>query len=147
MATKIYTVVKDGEQITELKTLPAAKKLADTEGAEVFCDGECVYQGTVTASEDTVTDTVKETPAEEPRRSRPESYILLSRMNIRKAPSMDAEILGTAMKGTEVRVTAVENDWLHLANGTFILYGGGKYAFNPSACGGNLPEEVRRRFV
>ena len=54
MANKTYTVVKDGEELKELKTLSAAKKLADTEGAEVFCEGECVYQGTVTGSEDTV---------------------------------------------------------------------------------------------
>ena len=146
-SNKTYTVVKDGDTLKELKTLAAAKKLADTEGAEVLCDGECVYQGAVAAAEDTVTDTVEDTPAKKPTHTRPESYILLSRMNIRKAPSMDAEILGTAMKGTEVRVTSVENDWLHLANGTFILYGGGKFAFNLSACDGNLPEEVRRIFV
>ena len=42
MANKTYTVVKDGEELKELKSLAAAKKLADTEGAEVFCDGKCV---------------------------------------------------------------------------------------------------------
>ena len=47
MANKTYIVVKDGEELKELKSLTAAKKLADTEGAEVFCDGKCVYQGTV----------------------------------------------------------------------------------------------------
>lgn len=48
MATKkTYTVMKDGEEIEKLTTLTAAKKLADTEGAEVFCDGECVYKGEV----------------------------------------------------------------------------------------------------
>ena len=54
MASKIYTVTKDGEVLKELKTLTAAKKLADTDGAEVLCDGECVYQGTAKGSEDTV---------------------------------------------------------------------------------------------
>ena len=40
MATKkTYTVMKDGEEIEKLTTLTAAKKLADAEGAEVFCDG------------------------------------------------------------------------------------------------------------
>jgi len=43
MANKIYTVVKDGEELEQLKTLAAAKKLADAEGAEVYCDGKCVY--------------------------------------------------------------------------------------------------------
>ena len=41
MANKTYIVVKDGEELKELKSLTAAKKLADTEGAEVFCDGKC----------------------------------------------------------------------------------------------------------
>ena len=40
---KIYTVVKDGETVKELKTLTAAKKLADEQGGEVLCDGEIVY--------------------------------------------------------------------------------------------------------
>ena len=46
-STKIYTVVKDGLELDQLKTLAAAKKLADTEGAEVFCDGQCVYPAAV----------------------------------------------------------------------------------------------------
>ena len=50
MANKTYIVVKDGEELKELKSLTAAKKLADTEGAEVFCDGKCVYQGAVAAA-------------------------------------------------------------------------------------------------
>ena len=54
MANKTYIVVKDGEELKELKSLTAAKKLADTEGAEVFCDGKCVYQGTVAPTDDTV---------------------------------------------------------------------------------------------
>ena len=33
-SNKTYTVVKDGETLKELKTLAAAKKLADAEGAE-----------------------------------------------------------------------------------------------------------------
>ena len=57
MANKTYIVVKDGEELKELKSLTAAKKLADTEGAEVFCDGKCVYQGTVAPAEDTVEET------------------------------------------------------------------------------------------
>ena len=38
MANKTYTVMKDGEELKELKTLTAAKKLADAENAEVFCE-------------------------------------------------------------------------------------------------------------
>ena len=125
---KTYTVVKDGENLKELKTLAAAKKLADADGAEVFCDGECVYQGTVSGAEDTVErvpDTVEETVAEAPA---PEHYKLISKMNIRKVPSLDAEKASIAQKGTVVEVAAVEGDWLHLTDGTFILFGAGKFA-------------------
>ena len=49
-------------------------------------------------------------------------------MNIRKAPSLKADKAGIAETGTVVDVISIENDWLHLANGTFILYGDGKFA-------------------
>ena len=63
---KIYTVVKDGEELETLKTLTAAKKLADTEGAEVYSDGKCVYQGTVeTVPVETGEEPVEEEPVAE----------------------------------------------------------------------------------
>ena len=123
-ATKTYVVVKDGEQLNELKTLAAAKKLADAEGAEVLCDGECVYQGTVTAAGETVpelSEAVTEAPV-------PQSYTLTARMNIRQAPTKDAPKLGIAQPGTVVQVVSIENDWLHLEDGTFILYEDGRFA-------------------
>ena len=127
--SKIYTVIKDGEELDKLKSLAAAKKLADTEGAEVFLDGECVYLGTVADSANTVQEqseaAVKETAAVVPK---PERYTLTAKMNIRKAPGMDAQKLGIAQPGTEVDVAAIENDWLHLTDGTFILYEGGRFA-------------------
>ena len=55
-------------------------------------------------------------------------YRLTSLMNVRKAPSLDAEKAGTKDAGAVVDVAAVENDWLHMADGNFILYAGGKYA-------------------
>ena len=126
-SNKTYTVVKDGEALKELKTLAAAKKLADAEGAEVLCDGECVYQGAVSGAEDTVEKTVIEapTPASTPT---PEHYTLTSKMNIRKAPSLDAEKAGIAQKGTVVEVAAIKDDWMHLTDGTFVLFGAGKFA-------------------
>ena len=127
MATKIYTVVKDGEALKELKTLAAAKRLADADGAEVLCDGECVYRGTVTDDEGTVTDTVEEKVTEAPT-PEPAKFTLTAKMNIRKAPSMNAEKAGIAQKGTVVEVAAIEDDWLCLTEGTFILFGRGKYA-------------------
>ena len=149
---KIYTVVKDGEELETLKTLAAAKKLADSEGAEVYSDGKCVYQGTVETSVEpvdmtpveTVEEPVKEEPvaeivtaepvvAEKPKQPiveepKVEMYRLKSLMNIRKKPSMNAQILGTRARGTVVRVLGVENGWLHLADDTFILYQSGRFA-------------------
>ena len=122
MANKTYIVVKDGEELKELKSLTAAKKLADTEGAEVFCDGKCVYQGTVAPIEDTVEETAV---AEE---QKPETYTLLRKMNVRKEPSLNAAKLKVLDVGAVVEVRAVQNDWLCLTDGSFILYENGKNA-------------------
>lgn len=122
MANKTYIVVKDGEELKELKSLTAAKKLADTEGAEVFCDGKCVYQGTVAPTEEAVEETVV---AEE---RKPEIYTLLRKMNVRKAPSLSAAKLKVLDAEAVVEVRAIKNDWLCLTDGTFILYENGKNA-------------------
>lgn len=140
MATKkTYTVKKDGEEIEQLKTLVAAKKLADAEGAEVFCEGECVYKGAVKdepeAQDAPETVIVHADPvvAEKPRQPEvpepaTERYRLKALMNVRKKPSLDADILSTKPESTVVRVLAVENGWLHLIDGSFILYEDGRYA-------------------
>ena len=140
MATKkTYTVKKDGEEIEQLKTLVAAKKLADVEGAEVFCEGECVYKGAVKdepeaqdASETVIVhaDPIVAKKPKQPVVEEPvtEQYRLKSLMNVRKKPSMDADILSTKPESTVVRVLAVENGWLHLIDGSFILFDEGKYA-------------------
>ena len=156
MANKTYLVLKDGETLKELKSLPAAKKLADTEGAEVFCDGACVYRGVngsdnpdpgsraeaeSGAEQDTSNDSDTEQSTADDRSAATErttgaevhttkttQYRLTARMNIRKAPSTDASSLGVARQGIVVDVAAIENDWMRLKDGTFILYGGGKFA-------------------
>ena len=120
--TKTYTVVKNGEVLKELKTLAAAKKLADIEGAEVFCEGECVYQPAV----DPVVPFVEDETAEPVKA--PETFTLLRKMNVRKAPSLNADKVKVLGTGTEVEVAEVADDWLHLTDGTFILYEGGKNA-------------------
>ena len=122
MANKTYTVVKDGEELKELKSLAAAKKLADTEGAEVYCDGACVYQGAVAPAEDTVEETVVAEKQET------EIFILTRKMNVRKEPSLTAAKVKVLNTGATVEVTAIVDDWLRLADGTFILYEGGKNA-------------------
>ena len=149
--TKIYTVVKDGEELEKLKTLTAAKKLADAEGAEVYSDGKCVYQGTVSPAEEKVKEKVEEQMQEQakepvkeivtaepvisekpkqPVTAEPvtEKYRLKSLMNVRRKPSTDSTIIGTRPEGTIVRVLALEGDWLHLASDGYILYGHGRWA-------------------
>ncbi len=128
---KTYTVVKDGIELKELKTLPAAKKLADAEGAEVMCEGEVVYTPELTApdtetpNDTTVEDEVEKAVEETPT---PDHYTLTTRMNVRKEPSTSAPKLKILEKGTTVEVVSIQNDWLCLTDGSFILYGGGKYA-------------------
>jgi len=107
-----YVVVKDGAEIRNYKSLLAAKKLADAEGAEVFCDGECVYSGTETV----------------PEVSTPVKYRLKALMNVRKEPSIRSERLGRKPAGSEVSVLELTNDWLHLEGGGYILFEGGKFA-------------------
>jgi uncharacterized protein YgiM (DUF1202 family) len=123
--SKTYTVVKDGTELKELKTLAAAKKVADAEGAEVYCEGECVYPEAVVAP-------VEESHIVVEKPSQPDEgetkYRLTALMNVRKKPSMDAQILYTRAAGTEVRVLGIVNDWLRLTNDTYILYEGGKWA-------------------
>ena len=122
MANKTYTVVKDGEELKELKSLADAKKLADAEGAEVICDGKCVYQSTVAPAE----DTVEEVDAAEEKKA--EAYTLTRKMNVRKEPSLSAAKLKVLDAGAVVEVKAIQNDWLCLADGIFILYENGKNA-------------------
>ena len=41
---------------------------------------------------------------------------------------LDSEILGTKPAGTVVRILKVEDGWLHLIDGSYILFEEGKYA-------------------
>ena len=88
----------------------------------MFCDGKCVYQGTVAPTEDTVEETAV---AEE---QKPEVYTLTRKMNVRKEPSLNAAKLKVLDVGAVVEVRAVQNDWLCLTDGSFILYENGKNA-------------------
>ena len=125
---KTYTVVKDGIELKELKNLPAAKKLADAEGAEVVCEGEVVYTPELTAPDTEVDTTTVENEAGKPVEEAPALYTLTTRMNVRKEPSTSAPKLKVLEKGVTVEVASIQNDWLCLTDGSFILYGGGKYA-------------------
>ena len=163
MASKTYIVVKNGEEIEKLKTLTAAKELADAEGAEVLCGGKCVYQGKDVSSEgtgetaagDTAEAPASDVPEEaakdgadeteqviiktEPviakKPTQPETkpmettrYRLTMLMNIRRKPSLDSHIVSVKPAGTVVRAVGIEGDWLHLADGSYVLYKNGEYA-------------------
>ena len=124
---KTYIVMKNGEEIEKLNTLTAAKKLADTEGGEVFCDGVSVYKGVevLVNAEPVVAAELKQPEVEEPKT---EQYRLKTLMNVRKKPSMDADIVTTKPAGTLVRVLKVKDGWLHLIDGNYILFVYGRYA-------------------
>lgn len=139
MATNIYTVTKDGEELDKVKTLAAAKKLADAEGAEVYSNGECVYRGTAEPVKEPETEVVTEAVTEKPEEkdnAKPSGasekkpaavrYRLKSLMNVREKPN--GTILRMLPKGAEVEVISVENDWLHLEDGSFILFSHGEFA-------------------
>ena len=124
---KTYVVVKNGVEIQRLNTLIAARKLADEEGAEVFCDGLSIYKAVeeIVHVEPIVAEEPKQIEVEEPKT---EKYRLKALMNIRKRPSLDSDILGTKPADTVVRVLEVEEGWLHLIDGSYILFEEGKYA-------------------
>ena len=65
----LYTVMKDGAALKELKTLAAAKKLAEAEGAQVLCEGKVVYTAATTGLGE-------ETAASIAKRSRPQRKLV-----------------------------------------------------------------------
>ena len=123
---KEYIVMKDGTELKTYKSLPAAKALAEKEGAEVYADGECVYSAAVNPVVPAVTPTVEEKT--ELQEITSDKYVLLRKMNVRKAPSLTAQKLDVLEKGTVIEVEKKVDDWLHLTDGTFIFYEGGKNA-------------------
>lgn len=125
--SKTYTVVKDGEELKALKTLAAAKKLADEQGGKVLCEGECVYQSALEDSADTVLPNEQELEVPEEQKV-PAKYTLLRKMNVRKAPSLKADRLKVLDAGAIVEVEDIKDDWLRLTDGSFILYENGKSA-------------------
>ena len=148
MANKTYFVKKDGEIIKELKSLSAAKKIAMAESADVYCGDELVYSAHGTDKEvnnDTdnasLHDTEKEInnsaekesdhsadPVSSADDDRAVKYRLKALMNVRTSPSLSSRKIATLLPGTIVTVANIKNDWLHLTNGSCILYANGKYA-------------------
>ena len=142
--SKSYVVMKDEKEIETLKTLAAAKKLAETENADVYCNGELVYNAAGISDDEPSVDNelynrtehdddqlddkydVVENEAEPVSATR--KYKLLNLMNVRKEPSMLAIVIKTLPSGTVVEVNELKDDWLYLTDGSYILYCGGKFA-------------------
>ena len=145
MATRNYVVKKNGEIIKELKSLSAAKKIAQAENAEVYCGDELVFSPsdgekeeagaveteaptTVEKQVDDGAETQIDEGAEKQIDDVEMKYRLKALMNVRVSPSLSSRKIATLLPGTIVTVANIKNDWLHLTNGTFIFYGNGKYA-------------------
>ena len=137
--SKSYIVMKNENEIETLKTLAAAKKLAETENAEVYCNGELVYNAAGESDNETSADSEPNTGTEQDDKydvveneeetfSATKKYRLLNLMNVRKEPSMFAGIIKTLPSGTVVEVSELKDDWLYLTDGSYILYCGGKFA-------------------
>ena len=117
MTDKNYQVLDaEGKDVKTVKSLSIAKKLANAAGGSVVCDGECVFKAEVP------------TPEPEPQKPMSEKFRIKTLMNVRAEPSLNSRVLGLLNPGTDVDVVAVEDNWLHLVDGTFVFYDGGKYA-------------------
>ena len=81
----------------------------------------------VTVGESTVSE-AKTQNETKPRRTGAGTYRLRALMNVRKSPSLSGEIITTLDEGTKVKVKAVENDWLHLEDDTYVFYHEGIWA-------------------
>ena len=115
----VYTVLStDGVLLKELKTLPAAKKLADAEGGIVMQDGKQVYP--VAATE----------PASEAL-PEPVPYEVLTDVYVRSAPEIGAKAVGRVWPGDTLAVLAEEGDWLRVdwhGEAAFVRHFGHQYA-------------------
>ena len=165
MANRSYFVKKNCEIIKELKSLSAAKKIAQAENAEVYCGNELVYSALDTdktltdgtenedacsaekeLNNDTENVSIHDTELESNHSAekvsdhssdpvstsveevRAVKYRLKALMNVRVSPSLSSRKIATLPPGTIVTVANIKNGWLYLTNGSFILYGNGKYA-------------------
>ena len=82
--------------------------------AQITEKTELVYTGAAETETPALEERLEESPAEQENVSA--KYTLTDKMNIRRAPSLDAPKLGVAEKGTVVEVKTIENDWLCLTN-------------------------------
>ena len=146
--SKTYVIMKNGVKMKTVKSLNAAKEIAVSAAAEVFCNGEQIYPAITAITEshteaevpatitvpESVSDTdekvvVDDTEAIKPAESK--SYRLTALMNVRKNPSLKAEIIAHAEANTVVKVIEIKDDWMRVSwydGFAYILYGSGKFA-------------------
>ena len=106
---KIYSVIKDGVILKNgIKNLVSAKELAKKENAEVFCDGAFIWRPEV--------------------ETKPKLYKLKTLPNVRKGPSLEAEILETMSAGKIIEVIEVIDGWLKLGEEKYIFGNSGIFA-------------------
>ena len=109
-----------------------------TEAVESAADNTATVDATENTTGDKTENTAGDTTATvttrveitRPNKTEPETtrYRLKGFMNVRKKPSLHAPIVGTRPADSVVRVLEIVDDWLHLANDTYILYENGKWA-------------------
>ena len=67
-------------------------------------------------------------PVSQPDEDSAVKYRLKALMNVRVSPSLSSRKIATLLPGTIVSVAKIKDNWLHLTNGSCILYANGKYA-------------------
>ena len=87
----------------------------------MLCDGVFVYKGVevLVNAEPVVAAKPKQPKVEEPKS---EQYRLKTLINVRKKPSMDADIVTIKPAGALVRVLGIEDGWLLLIDGNYIFF-------------------------
>ena len=108
--SKTYVVMKDGVKVKTVRSLAKAKEVAD--GAEIYCNGELIYPSKAVLTA-------------------PETYRLKALMNVRKTPSLDAEIIAHAETGKVINVYEIKDDWMKVVwndGFAYILYKNGEFA-------------------
>ena len=87
----MYTVISaEGEKLKSCKTLASAQKIAEKENGIVIHNGVQVFPATTSP------------------------YEVLVRINIRSEPSLDAQKIGVAEKGTILDAYEDLGDWLRI---------------------------------
>ncbi len=137
---RTYIIMKNGVKIKTTRSLNSAKAFANQEQAEVFCNGEKVYQANqfaaetqqpVTTEEQSATGAETTDTAVNVPEAQPIAYRIKALMNVRKAPSLNAERIAVVETGKIVNVYEIKDNWLKVKwyeGFAYILYKDGEFA-------------------